>query len=212
MGYGNVVAADSVLRKDFIDDNKLIVGKTHTGKTINFRPGAYPSIHRIVENNIIYIANLMALEEWYIRVRRPFFDSQEFGRLIFDGLIDKLALAKKERIKRLQVLAEKAKASSEDDTEAKPETAGRKEFYEKFSEIEALFARETHDSTVQRYRDDFLSDYDNARSKSGAGYIAAIQGLPAHVSAKGTLWLQSLVDDFCEKTKTIAPSLNMFGK
>ena len=110
MGYGNVVAANSVLRKDFIEDNKLIVGKTHTGKTINFRPGAYPNIRRIVENNIIYIANLMALEEWYIHVRRPFFDSQEFGRLIFDGLLDKLALAKKERMKRLQILAEKAKS------------------------------------------------------------------------------------------------------
>ena len=128
MGYGNVVAANSVLRKDFIEDNKLIVGKTHTGKTINFRPGAYPNIRRIVENNIIYIANLMALEEWYIHVRRPFFDSQEFGRLIFAGLLDKLTLAKKERIKRLQILAEKAKTSSEHDAETKPETAGRNEF------------------------------------------------------------------------------------
>jgi bifunctional UDP-N-acetylglucosamine pyrophosphorylase / glucosamine-1-phosphate N-acetyltransferase len=212
MGYGNVVAANSVLRKDFIEDNKLIVGKTHTGKTINFRPGAYPSIRRIVENNIIYIANLMALEEWYTHVRRPFFDSQEFGRLIFDGLLDKLALAKKERIKRLQILAEKTKTSSENDAETKPETAGRKEFYEKFSEIEALFARETHDSAIQKYRDDFLSDSNNTRSKSGAGYIAVIQGLPAHVSAKGTLWLQNIVDNFCEKTKTIIPSLNIFGK
>ena len=212
MGYGNVVAANSVLRKDFIEDNKLIVGKTHTGKTINFRPRAYPSIRRIVENNIIYIANLMALEEWYIHVRRPFFDSQEFGRLIFAGLLDKLALAKKERIKRLQILAEKAKTSSEDDAETKPETAGRNEFHEKFAEIEALFARETQDSAVEKYRDDFLSASDKARSESGAGYIAVIQGLPAHVSEKGTLWLQSIVDDFCEKTKTIMPSLNIFGK
>jgi bifunctional UDP-N-acetylglucosamine pyrophosphorylase/glucosamine-1-phosphate N-acetyltransferase len=112
MGYGNVVAANSVLRKDFTDDNKLIVGKTHAGKTINFRPGAYPNIRHIVENNIIYIANLMALEEWYVHVRRPFFDSQEFGRFIFAGLLDKLTLAKKERMKRLQILAEKARVSS----------------------------------------------------------------------------------------------------
>jgi len=127
-------------------------------------------------------------------------------------LIDKLALAKKERIKRLQVLAEKAKASFEDDREAKAETAGRKEFNEKFSEIEALFARETQDSTVRKYHDDFLSDFNNARNKSGVSYIAVIQGLPAHVSTKGTLWLQSIVDNFCEKTKSIVPSLSIFGK
>jgi bifunctional UDP-N-acetylglucosamine pyrophosphorylase / glucosamine-1-phosphate N-acetyltransferase len=212
MGYGNVVAASSVLRKDFVEDNKLIVGKTHTGKTIDFRPGAYPSIRRIVENNIIYVANLMALEEWYIHVRHSFFNSQEFGRLIFAGLLDKLALAKKERIKRLQILAEKVKASSENDAEAKPETAGRKEFYGKFSEIETLFASKSHDGTVQKYRDDFLSDFDKAKIQSGGGYIAVIQSLPADVSAKGTLWLQSIVDDFCEKTKAIVPSLNIFGK
>ena len=153
MGYGNVVAANSVLRKDYIDDNKLIVGKTHTGKTINFRSGAYPSIRRIVENNIIYIANLMALEEWYIHVRRPFFDSQEFGRLIFAGLIDKLALAKKERIKRLQILAEKAKTSFEDDVETEPETAGRKRILrEVFRNRSALRERDTgqHSSEIPR--------------------------------------------------------------
>src|SRR5512136_2482629 len=41
MGYGNVVAANSVLRNDFPEDNRLIVGKTHPGKTINYRPKAY---------------------------------------------------------------------------------------------------------------------------------------------------------------------------
>jgi bifunctional UDP-N-acetylglucosamine pyrophosphorylase / glucosamine-1-phosphate N-acetyltransferase len=212
MGYGNVVAANSVLRKDFVEDNKLIVGKTHTGKTIHFRPGAYPNIRHIVENNIIYIANLIALEEWYVHVRRPFFDSQEFGRLVFAGLLDKLTLAKKERIKRLQILAEKAKASSEHDAETKPETAGRNEFHEKFTEIEELFARGIRDIVVEKYRDDFLTASDNARSQGGAGYIAVIQGLPAQVSGKGTLWLQRIVDVFCEKTKTIMPSLNLFGR
>jgi bifunctional UDP-N-acetylglucosamine pyrophosphorylase/glucosamine-1-phosphate N-acetyltransferase len=211
MGYGNVVAANSVLRKDFIEDNKLIVGKTHAGKTIHFRPGAYPNIRHIVENNIIYIANLMALEEWYMHVRRSFFDSQEFGRLIFTGLLDKLALAKKERMKRLQILAEKVKRSSKHDIEIKPETAGRAEFSENFTAIEELFAGTIRDSVVEKYRDDFLSASDKARSESKVNYIAVIQGFPAHVSAKGTLWLQRIVDTYCEKTKTIMPSLNMFG-
>jgi bifunctional UDP-N-acetylglucosamine pyrophosphorylase/glucosamine-1-phosphate N-acetyltransferase len=212
MGFGNVVAANSVLRKDFVDDNKLIVGKTHTGKTIHFRPGAYPNIRHIVENNIIYIANLMALEEWYVHVRRPFFDSQEFGQLVFAGLLDKLTLAKKERIKRLQIMAEKAKASSDHEIETKPEVAGRAEFSERFAEIEELFARGIQDVVVEKYRDDFLSASDNARSESGASYIAVIQGLPAQVSGKGTLWLQRIVDVFCEKTRTIMPSLNIFSK
>jgi bifunctional UDP-N-acetylglucosamine pyrophosphorylase / glucosamine-1-phosphate N-acetyltransferase len=207
MGYGNVVAANSVLRNDITENNKLIIGKTHPGKIIDLRPGAYPNIHHIIENNILYIANLMALEEWYIHVRRPFFDSQEFGQLIFEGLLDKLGMAKKERMKRLQVLAEKTKASSGHDSE----TGGRNEFSERFTEIETLFAKAIQDSAVEKCRDDFLSASYKARNESGANYISIIQGLPVDVSEKGTVWLQKIVDAFCEKTKEIIPSFKLFN-
>jgi len=198
MGYGNVVAAGSVLRNDFPEDNKLIVGKTHSPKTINFTPRAYTNLHRIVGNNIIYLSNLMALEEWYTHVRRQFFDAQELGYLIYAGVLDKLVLAKKERIKRLQVLSEKAKTSS-------------KEFNERFIEIEGLFAGVMQDDVVEKYRDDFLSSFDKAKSGSETNYIAAIQGLPAHISEKGTLWLQKIVDTYCGKAKAITPALKMFN-
>lgn len=211
LGYGNVVAANSVLRHDVLEDNKLIVGKTHPGKTINYRPRAYPDIRRIVENNIIYIANLMALEEWYIHVRRPFLDSQEFGQLIFSGLLDKLDLAKKERIKRLQVLAEKAKISYKDGAEKKPEINIRNEFYGKFAEIEGLFTAGIRDSAVEKCRNDFLSAYDKARGENGAHYIAVIQGLSSDVSNMGTEWLQRIVDIYCEKVKAILPLFKLFS-
>ena len=210
MGYGNVVAANSVLRNDIPGDNNLIVGKTHPGKTINFRPRAYPNIRRIVENNIIYISNLMALEDWYIHVRRPFLETQEFGKLIFAGLVDKLSLAKKERIRRLQALAEKAKISREHGEEINEETAGRNEFSDRFSEIEGLFSESVQERTIEKYRDNFLSAFNKAGS--GSDYVTSIQGLTAHISEKGTVWLQKIVDSFCEKTKEIIPSLRLFSK
>jgi bifunctional UDP-N-acetylglucosamine pyrophosphorylase / glucosamine-1-phosphate N-acetyltransferase len=95
MGYGNVVATGSLLRKDFLEEHQLIIPNTHLEKMIHFRPRAYANINRIVGNNIMYLANLMALGEWYIHVRRPFFNSQEFGHVIFSGLLDKLVLAKR---------------------------------------------------------------------------------------------------------------------
>jgi len=212
MGYGNVVAANSILRNDFLEDNKLIVGKAYSAKTINYKPRVYANLRRIVGNNIIYIANLMALEEWYIHVRRPFLESQEFGQLIFSGLLDKLALAKKERIKRLQVLAEKTMISRENEAERKQDVAGRNEFHERFSEIEGLFTGGIQDNVVEKCRNDFLSASDKARSERGANYIAVIQGFPADVSEKGVLWLQRIVETFCEKAKAIMPSLNIFNK
>ncbi|MBN2568389.1 MAG: UDP-N-acetylglucosamine pyrophosphorylase [Deltaproteobacteria bacterium] len=205
MGYGNVVAANSVLRNDFIEDNKLIVGKTHTGKTIDYRPKAYPNLRRIVENNIIYLANLMALEEWYIHVRKPFFDNQEFGRLVFEGALDKLALAKKERLKRMKVLAEKVKASSEE-TKTDSRTAGRARLFLKYSEIEDLFSTTFKNSAIEGLLDDFLSFLEKTKG-SGANYTAVIQSLPVQVSQKGTLWLSGIVDSLCEKIRDIVQFL-----
>jgi bifunctional UDP-N-acetylglucosamine pyrophosphorylase/glucosamine-1-phosphate N-acetyltransferase len=212
MGYGNVVAAGSILRNDFPENNKLIIGKIHSPKTIHFTPWAYMNLHRIVSDNIIYLANLMALEEWYMQVRRPFFDAQEFGALVYRGVLDKLFLAKKERIKRLQLLAEKAKLLPENDGEQKRNLAGRKEFNEKFIEVEELFAGGIQRDAVEKERDDFLSSFNQAKGAQNTNYIETIQGFPVHVSGKGTLWLQRIVDTYCEKAKLILPSFDMFGK
>ncbi|SEM20207.1 UDP-N-acetylglucosamine/UDP-N-acetylgalactosaminediphosphorylase [Syntrophus gentianae] len=209
IGYGNIVAANAVLRRDVLEDNRLIVEKAPSAKIAPFVPRAYPNFRRIVENNLIYLANLKALEEWYIFVRRPFFEDQEFGRLIFSGLLNKLALAKKERIKRLQVLAEKAESSSGQDAVGMA-GPGRAEFFERFAEIEALFASTQRDNAAEKNREDFLSAFEKAKGETRAGYLTVIQNLSTDVSSKGTRWLQRMVDALCEKTKEIVPSLNLF--
>ncbi len=212
MGFGNVVAAGSILRNDVAEDNKLIVGKTHSPKTIAFTPRTYANLHRIVANNIAYLANLMALEEWYVHVRRPFLEAQELGGLIYAGLLDKLALVKKERMKRLQVLAEKASTSPVGGAQAQRESDGRKELHERFVEIERLFAGGLAGDTVKKGREGFLSSFDKASGGEKKDYIAAIRGLPVNVSGKGVAWLQQIVDAFCGKAQMIVPSLAMFDK
>lgn len=212
IGYGNVVAAGSVLRSDFPEDNKMIVGKTHSPMAIKFTARTYKNLHKIVGNNIIYLANLVALKEWYTHVRRRFFDRQEFGELVYAGLIDKLALARKERVKRLQVLSEKARPDSSGRGEKDPGLTGRIEFHERFAEIESLFAGAVEDDGAAKMGDEFLSVFNSVTDGNKSDYIEAIQGLPAHVSGKGTEWLQRVVDVFCKRAEMIVPSLNMFGK
>lgn len=210
MGFGNVAAAGSLLRKDYTEDNRLIVGRAYSAKTVGFKQRAYVNLRRIVENNIIYIANLMALEAWYKNVRRPFFDSLEFGGHIYSGVIEKLALARKERTKRLKALAEKASAPQGDDVDGKDEGSGRRELYDRFEAIEELFGRPLEDEAVRRLADEFLSAFDSARGAGMAGYIETVQGLDAATSEKGVAWLQGLVDAYCGKAREIVPSLGMF--
>ncbi len=80
----------SVLREDVDMEKQLIVGKSHSGKVVDLIPRAYPGLSRVVENNILYIANLIALEQWYLHVRKMFFEHQEFGHLIFTAILENL--------------------------------------------------------------------------------------------------------------------------
>jgi len=211
MGYGNVVAANSVLRNDFPADNKLIVGKTHSAKTMDVRPGTYPNLHRIMGNNVIYIANLVALEQWYLHVRRPFLEAREFGDLIFSGLMDTLTLAKTERLKRLRMLAEKAQRP-EHGARAGKDGDGRSELYERFGEMEGIFMSPPEDDLAGRSRDGFLALAGKLKSAGGADYVETVRGFDTETSGKGTAWLQEIVDTFCGKVQELLPSLNMFGR
>jgi len=108
IGYGNVVAAGSILRQDYPGDNQLIFDTPQPHGTRDFIPAAYPNLRRILENNILYLANLKALETWYTKIRKPFFEAQEFGTLMYNGAMEQLSLAAKERLKRLKTMAQKA--------------------------------------------------------------------------------------------------------
>ena len=204
MGYGNVVSANSVIRNDYLAENKLIVGKTHPAMMIDIKRHDYPNIVRTVENNVVYIANLNALEQWYIHVRRSFLERGKFGGLIFSGLIEKLALARSERLKRLEMLAEKAwKASVQ-------KAAGKQELYEKFAEIASAFSSGLNDGLNDANRDAFLSRFSDRTGSAQPSYIAAIKGLDEETCTAGVRWLQGIVDGYCARARATAPSLGIF--
>jgi bifunctional UDP-N-acetylglucosamine pyrophosphorylase/glucosamine-1-phosphate N-acetyltransferase len=211
LGYGIVVAAGTILRGDFLEDNKLIVGKPHRGRVINYVPNRYSNLSRVVENNILYLANLAALEQWYIHVRRAFFEAEELGELVYLGVLDKLALGKRERIKRLKALAEKMPASHEDGRGGGRPGAGRQEFHDKIEEVCQLFEEgATAANEGTNNRDSFLEAFQAHGKYNQGGYLEVVQGLPPAVSLQGTRWLSDIVDGFCRYTQAILPSLGIF--
>jgi bifunctional UDP-N-acetylglucosamine pyrophosphorylase/glucosamine-1-phosphate N-acetyltransferase len=212
LGYGNIVAAGSILRQDVYAENKLIIGKSHPGAVIDISPMTYVSISRVVENNIIYLANLVALEEWYIHVRQSFFKGQEFGDLIYAGVLDKLNLAKNERIKRLEDMASKISVSSEKGGSKRRGEAGRREFHDKVHLIRELFVRDTTGNPNIEHRNRFLKALNQQKRDKGLNYIETIQGLPDETSQEGVSWLDQIVGDCCQKAGAILPSLNMFKR
>lgn len=210
LGYGNVVAAGTILRNDFPEDNRLIVGKPHRGAVIRFVPKSYPGLSRIVGNNLRYIANLLALEQWYIHVRGSFFTGQEFGELIYEGALDKLSLAKNERIKRLKTMAKKMSGNDRESDRHKELGTGKREFHDKIQQVCEIFTKESAAGEGLDYRDSFLRAFESYREDDQHNYIDTIQSLPDSVSQEGTQWLEKLVVALCHRAKELLPSLSLF--
>jgi bifunctional UDP-N-acetylglucosamine pyrophosphorylase/glucosamine-1-phosphate N-acetyltransferase len=206
LGFGNVVSAGSMLRRDFEGSGKLIYGRSHHETMADFVPGVYPRLARIVGNNILYIASLAALEQWYIHVRRPFFKRQELGELVYQGAMEKIAMAGAERHARLEAMA--AKLSIEETGGA--DEPARRDVREKVRDLRHLMTDEAALQAGIDERDRFLEGLERQKGK-GAGYIEDIQGLPAPVSQAGTRWLDLVIDGLKRRSEALLPSLEMFG-
>lgn len=209
MGFGNVVAAGTILRNDVLEDNKLVIGKPHRGRVIDFVPGSYPGLPRILANNIIYLANLAALEQWYIHARKPFFSSQEFGELIHAGLLDKVSLAKKERLKRLEAMAGKMPRSPEGYDQGRVRTL-KGQFRDNIGQVSELFTGDLASGTAVDERGRFLDAFFAHRENHDGSYIEVIQSLPESLSKEGAHWLEQIVEELCRQVKTIFPAMTLF--
>jgi len=207
LGFGNVVAAGSVLRHDYPGDNQLIFEQAPAGSVKNYRQAAYPGIGRVVKNNILYLANLTALEMWYTHIRKPFLEAQPFGLLLYAGVLEQLAAGKKERLKRLKAMAQKAVASGKD-------VPARRELHEKISLIEELFTGKIPDvlSRTDPSREIFLNDFEKIAGGNRTNYIETIQGMPAAVSSKGVAWLSGIVDALAQQVAQVLPSMALIKK
>jgi UDP-N-acetylglucosamine/UDP-N-acetylgalactosamine diphosphorylase len=211
LGYGNVVAAGSILRKDYPRDNHLIFEPAPAGNVRPFVPAAYPQIRRILENNILYLANLAALGEWYALIRKPFFDGMEFGPLLYEGVMEQLALARNERIKRLKAMAQKAAAHSP--AGRNPETiAAGQAVNEHMKPLEGAFSGSASGDVTLGSRDAFFDAFQKAAGNDRGSYIETIQRLPADIRSKGVQWLSRLVDGLCEKAAKTLSGLELFKK
>jgi bifunctional UDP-N-acetylglucosamine pyrophosphorylase/glucosamine-1-phosphate N-acetyltransferase len=210
LGYGNVVAAGTILRSDFLEDNRLIVGKPHRGGVIRFVPKSYPGLSRVVGNNLLYLSNLLALEQWYINVRRSFFNGQNFGELIYAGVLDKLTLAKRERIKRLKAMAGKIPENKKRNDRNGQVPPGKSEFRDKIQKVCEVFTEEIAAKEGVEPRDRFLDAFESYKANNDGSYIETIQGLPDSVSQEGTRWLDTIVEGLCNKAGKLLPSLLTF--
>ena len=180
------------------------MGGAGKGGNVGYQPGKFRSEKRIIINNIIYIANLIALKQWYDQVRTLFISSR-FPRVLLEALQEKIDLAVAERINRLEAVCRKEPTDDRQDQTPKS-LKQRQELYEHWPELKESFSALPGEAAVADLRDQFLSSVGQGISTYGRDYIRVIQGLDPADSSKGTLWLQRIIDEIITESKKILPS------
>jgi bifunctional UDP-N-acetylglucosamine pyrophosphorylase / glucosamine-1-phosphate N-acetyltransferase len=210
LGYGSVSVAGTILRNDTLEGQKMITAKTYPPSVVGFEPHRYSNLDRILKNNIIFLANLVALEYWYKNVRKQFFSTMEFGELLYQGALDKLALAKKERTGRIEAMVGKVPPSHE---KCRCRTGAEKrlcELHAATGDVCELFKEEASDRMAAELGGRFLNAFEKHRSGNRGDYVQVIQSMPETISRDGVRWLQHVVDALCKRAGALLSSFGLF--
>lgn len=215
IGYGTVIAAGVVCRTDCPEGGVILRDKRTAGKTVAYHEGFYGDIRRRVLNNLFYVANLIALQEWYRHVREPFFEADFFGKALYEGARAVLALILEERVRRLGELAGKMEKSI---SVGRTITRRRKdgalllrqkgEFQRSWPDIRDRLEQAATDGGCSREREAFLEAF-KARSCESPEYLEAVQSLQGDAVRLGTLWLQTLVARIVRDAVYLMPSFKV---
>ncbi len=200
LGYGSVVSAGSILREDVVEDGRLVFVSPPKGRQLTHSPHSYRHLARVLRNNVLFLANLAALEEWYRVVRHQFFARQEMGELVYAAALEVLAQAKDERAGRLEAMIAKVPVRDGEDSEL----AGR------VSEVCRLF-KEGPVPPLGREGEEFLTTFLSTSNWASEDYVQTIRSLTPELAAKGTAWLQRFVDELCQQADALLPSVELLG-
>jgi hypothetical protein len=212
IGFGTVIAAGTVWRGDCPEGGKLLRGNGRQAGAQEYHPGLYRDISRRVTNNILYIANLLALRRWYIHVRCNLHGDPEMGDVLMQGALETLEKAIAERLMRFRDLAQKVRAGQEAAERLLPvETSGdiirgQHQFVDRWPELEACLTDGREDAAGLEERDSFLAKLSSAGAAQGNDYIRVIRSLDQDARSSGTAWLRQVVDTVAERAFTFVPA------
>lgn len=211
IGFGSVIAAGTIFRKDNLPGGKLFMGGGMRRKEITLIPGLYRRVKQKTYNNINYIANLIALKSWYLYLR-PIFSP---GPLLYKALLQTgikiLDRAIEERVRRLTVFAEKLSASAEiyrqsSNQDFSDVITRKMQLFETRHQIGDLLLSFREKEFKPELRDKFLIEVaKNIRWKRGE-YIEEVQNFPPGCVERGEAWLQGIVDEIIDEVYEVIPA------
>ena len=205
LAFGTVTAAGTICRKDELRPDRLIASGIKRDINTPYITSSISNVKKIAGANIRYVANLLALNQWYDYVRTAFFSSR-FPETLYSGLKQKLFMAIDERLKQFKAFC----INFDINLDASGKSANImlvSDLKERWNELENYLEESKKIRSYTQYSDSFLESLQDAIQKEGKNYIPVIKSLPKEVSENGTRWLQGLVDKIINDSSDIIPSL-----
>ena len=214
--FGNIIAAGSIFRNDVTDSGHLLIGSSSRGGRLPFRKGIYPNVKRIMLNNFIYFANLVALMQWY-RYVRSLFVSNVFPTPLFEGLVGKLTIAIEERILRMDHFISLLTASLEKyprmhSSEERPANVRHHQDLTTHQGAIIETLNRIHRRSVkgdETIRDRFIESLLLLDEKTGKDYTRTIGMLDASAKEEGARWLGGIVGQVVQELLSKIPSMEI---
>ncbi len=213
--FGTIAAAGSIVRKDLLRRDMMLFNQPSISKGMPFHPGLYSNLKRIITLNTLYISNLIALRRWYLDVRSKFVGQDKMEQALYEGAVEKLEMAIRERLERLGEVAGRMPRSIEiyrkvtGERFSEQTICRKQEFFDQWQDMESTFKESLEIQGDALKRDGFLEILEKSRREKGGGYISAVKGLKEKESNTGTSWLQGLVDEITTRVWGLLPSFNI---
>jgi UDP-N-acetylglucosamine/UDP-N-acetylgalactosamine diphosphorylase len=190
LAYGVTIAAGTIFRNDELRENRLVFGGASKNGNIAYTPGAYSNVKRVFNNNLIFIANLLALFQWYKHIRFQFI-SDEFPIQLYEGVLEKLDLAIIERIKRLEDFVIK---SSEFKLASEKLRNQNQIMAQQWPAIKDMLNSYRESAGNAELKTTFINTINKELKTKKPDYLKVIEELTPENKNIGSQWLQGIVD------------------
>lgn len=214
--YGVVVAAGIIVRKDLLREGRILLGQPAVDKSVPFHRGLYSNVQRIVGQNTLYLGNLIALRRWYKDVRIHFVEPDSMEGALLEAAVEKLECAVEERLYRLRQVAERMPRSIEISKRissiirtSEKAVQRKKEFHEKWGQVEKVFKESLNLEGDPLIREKFQRIIEKGIGKNGGHYLRVIKGLSPDEAKLGSTWLQGIIDKVVERIENVLPSFSL---
>jgi UDP-N-acetylglucosamine/UDP-N-acetylgalactosamine diphosphorylase len=211
IGYGVTVAAGTIVRKDLLKENSIILGQRVPPRAIPFHQGLYTNIQRLIALNTRYIANLIVLRRWYLDIRARFMDRGAKEKALLEGAVEVITGAVNERLRRFSEVAGRMPRSIALYESVSKKTNDlvirrKQEFATRWPRLNDLFSSALEEGGDGHPKEAFLDAVDQSAAKQGAQYLDVIKGLQEKGTGLGTGWLQGMVDSILKRVWEALPS------